>query len=353
MASNMAAWLTAEKAHPFEVKPAPLATPGEGQILVKNRAVAMNPIDCKLQFKALYPLKYPTILGHDVAGEIVAVGPHVRGFAVGDRVVGNTVGFNTKRDTEMGFQAYTVLETRLTSKIPDAISFDRAAVLPLSVSTAADGLFNVDCLALQLPTVPARAPTGETLLVWGGASSVGCSAIQLAVGAGYEVVATASPANFAYVTRLGASQVFDYNKADVVKEVLAALEGKTLVGAFDAVGGPAWAPAAEVVHLHEGYKKAKARSDTPGEGRRFVTTVTPRFPEPPVGVTMEQMLALSLRDNNLAGPIWGEYLPKALQEGTFVPAPEPLVVGHGLECIQTGVDTLERGVSARKVVVTL
>jgi NADPH:quinone reductase-like Zn-dependent oxidoreductase len=350
MASNTAAWLTAEKAHPFEIKPAPLGTPGAGQILVKNHAVAINPIDGKLQKLAFYPMTYPTILGQDVAGEIAALGPDVTGFDVGDRVIGVTAGFATKQDTERAFQAYTILEARLTSKIPETISFERAVVIPLSVATAASGLFNPDLLALQLPTTPARHPTGETLLVWGGASSVGSSAIQLAVAAGYDVVTTASPSNFAYVTGLGASHVVDYNSGGVVDEVLAALDGKTLVGAFDAVGGAAWGPTAQVVHLHKTYRSS---GDADGAPKKLVATVTPRFPEPPAGVTMKQMYALSIRDNAVAAAVWGDFLPKALREGTFVPAPEPLVAGHGLESIQAGVDLLGKGVSARKVVVTL
>ncbi|KIW64132.1 hypothetical protein PV04_09087 [Phialophora macrospora] len=350
MTSNAAAWLTAEKAHPFEIKPAPLGTPGAGQILVKNHAVAINPIDNKLQQLAFYPLAYPTILGQDVAGEIVTLGPDVAGFDVGDRVIGVTAGFSTKQNTEKAFQAYTILEARLTSKIPETIPFERGVVLPLAVATAASGLFNPDFLALQLPTTPARQPTGETLLVWGGASSVGSSAIQLAVAAGYEVVTTASPSNFAYVTGLGASHVLDYRSGSVVDEVLAVLEGKTLAGAFDAVGGPAWVPTAQIVHLHKTYRSS---GDGDGAPKKFVATVTPRFPEPPAGVTMKQMYALSIRDNNVAAAIWGDFLPKALREGSFVPAPEPLVVGHGLENIQAGVDLLGKGVSARKVVVTL
>jgi NADPH:quinone reductase-like Zn-dependent oxidoreductase len=337
--SNAAAWLTAEKAHPFEIKSAPLGSPADDQILVKNHAVAINPIDGKLQALAIYPLPYPTILGQDVAGKIVAVGPNVTRFKKGDRVIGNTTGFTTKRDTEKAFQSYTILETGLSSKIPDGIPFEAAAVLPLSVSTAASGLFNPDFLALLLPTEPPRNPTGKTLLVWGGASSVGGSAVQLAVAAGYEVFATCSAKNFAHVQKLGASRVYDYSSSNVVDEIVTALKEKTFVGAFDAVGGAAWTPTAEVVQRAQGVK--------------FVATVTPRFPEPPEGVIMKQMFALSIRLNHVGRAVWEEYLPKALEKGSFVPAPEPLVAGHGLESVQVGVDLLRKGVSARKVVVTL
>ena len=155
--------------------------------------MAINPIDGKLQGLAIDPLSYPAILGQDVAGEVVSVGPNVTTFKPGDCVMGNTTGFSTKQESEKGFQAYTILETRLTSKIPDRVSFEQAAVLPLAVSTASLGLFNPDFLGLRPPTVPAQKPNGENLLIWGGASSVGSSAIQLAVAAGYEVLTTSSP----------------------------------------------------------------------------------------------------------------------------------------------------------------
>ena len=104
MASNTAAWLTAPKSKPFEVKSAPLWTPAENEILIRNYAVAINPIDDSLQFFAWWPLNYPTILGHDVAGEVVAVGPNVTRFKQGARVLGDAVGMMTKRNQDNAFQ---------------------------------------------------------------------------------------------------------------------------------------------------------------------------------------------------------------------------------------------------------
>lgn len=339
MTSNTAAWITAPKARPFEVKSAPLSSPGENQILVKNRAIAINAIDGKLQETALYPLKYPTILGQDVAGEVIAVGSQVTRFKKGDRVLGNAAGFESKKVEEMGFQAYTILDNNLASEIPDSISFERAAVLPLAVSTAASGLFHPDFLKLQLPTEPAQRLTGNSLLVWGGASSVGSNAIQLSVAAGYEVITTASPKNFGYVKKLGASQVFDYDSVTVVSDIVSALKNKTLAGAFDAVGGSAWIPTSEVVQKSGGVK--------------FVATVTRGFPDPPEGVTMKQVYALSIMNNHVCKAIYEDFLPNALKQGAFVPAPEPLIAGEGLDSVQVAVDLQRKGISAQKVVVLL
>jgi NADPH:quinone reductase-like Zn-dependent oxidoreductase len=98
------------------------------------------------------------------------------------------------RACEGAFQEYVVLRTNLVSPIPESVSFEQASVLPLGLSTAACGLYMKDYLALQLPSVKtAKGSTGQTLLIWGGSTSVGANAIQLAVNSGYEVITTASP----------------------------------------------------------------------------------------------------------------------------------------------------------------
>ena len=338
MASNTAAWLTA-LATPFEIQPAPLGTPGEKQILVKNHAIAINPVNGKIQYTALYPMTFPTILGEDVAGEVIAVGPGVVHFKVGDRVAGFAVGHSTKREDEKAFQAYTILQTIVACKIPDTIPLENAVVLGLALSTAADALFNPEFLNLQLPTEPLQNLTGEVLLVWGGASSVGSNAIQLAVAAGYEVVTTASPKNFDYVKKLAARQVCDYSSPTVVSDLVNAFMGQTSAGAFDAVGAPAWSPTLEVIQKTEGTK--------------FVATVAWGYPVPPEGITMKKVFAPSCKDNQVGKAIWEDFLPKALRSGSYVPAPEPLIAGKGLENLQAAIDIQRKGVSAQNVVLLL
>ena len=105
-------------------------------------------------------------------------------------MVGQARGLLKGRNSaaESAFQEYTVLLEDMTAQIPDRVSFESAAVLPLGVSTAVAGLFQGNQLGLQLPAAPARKATGKTVLVWGGSTSVGSNAIQLAVAAGYEVI---------------------------------------------------------------------------------------------------------------------------------------------------------------------
>lgn len=339
MASNTAAYITAAKARPLEVKQASIVEPGTNQILVKNHAIAINPIDYKLQALTVYPITYPAILGQDVAGEVVSVGSDVTRFNPGDRVIGIAAGFATKKDSDKAFQHYTILETNLACHIPDNTTFERAVVLPLAITTAAAGLFQPDFLNLQLPSIETASQSEEVVLVWGGASSVGSAAVQLAKVAGYKVIATASTKNFKQVKGLGAEEVFDYKDESVVKHLLTAIGESTLAGIFDAVGGAAWAPCTEVA--------SRAR------GSKFIATAVARFPDPPEGISMKQVFSLSVMTNHVGKAIWEDFLPAALKAGSMIPFPEPVVAGHGLESIQTGIDLLGRGVSAQKVVVTL
>ena len=336
--NNFAAWLTEAKAHPFQVKEAPSYTPGENEILVKNRAVAINPVDGSLQSKAWWPMNYPTILGQDVAGEVVQVGPNVTRFQPGDRVVGHAVGMATKRLQDNAFQAYTILQTNMVSHLPSEIPYGDAAVLPLGLSTASSCLFQDEFLKLNLPTEPRQPSTGEVLLVWGGAGSVGSNAIQLGVAAGYEVITTASPKNFDYVKKLGASQIFDYNSATVADELVKALQGKILAGAMDFIGFAATLLTVEVV--------------SKSQGSKFVSTVKGGF-NAPEGVTVKSVFGTTIKDNQVGKVIYEDYLPKALVVGTFIPAPNALVTEKGLESVQAALDLQGRGTSAQKVVVSL
>lgn len=339
MAVNSAAWLQTAKSRPLEIKSAPLWTPAENETLIRNQAVAINPVDGIVQTLAVFPLNYPAILGCDVAGEVVAVGPNVD-FKPGKRVLGHAVGLTTQRTEENAFQAYTILRSNLTAEIPDGISFEAAVVVPLGCSTAAAGLFQNDFLNLQPPTEPAASSTGQTLLIWGGASSVGSNAIQLAVAAGYSVITTASFKNFEYVKRLGASEVFDYHSPTVNDDLVAAFKSKRIAGALECIGADGWAGCISVINQSDGSK--------------FVATTKRGFPDPPEGVTIKQVYATSIKDNSVGQAVYRDFLPKALEAGSFVPSPKPIVFGKGLESIQGAIDYYQKGgVSAAKVVVSL
>ncbi|MCJ1252160.1 hypothetical protein MMC30_009399 [Trapelia coarctata] len=247
------------------------------------------------------------------------------------------------------------------------MSYEEASVLPLGLSTAACGLFQKDQLALQYPSVPRpKTPTGKTLLIWGGATSVGYNAIQLAVAAGYEVFTTASPKNVDFVKRLGASQVFDYNCKTVVADLIRAFKGKTTAGAMSI--GP-WAADAcmDVLDKCQGDKFISMVSYpvplTPPKRFVFLTTIVTFvswnivhfFKSRARRIRSKFVFGSTLVYNEVGKLIYKDFLPEALAEGSFsyVAAPEAHVVGKGLEHIQAGFDLQKKGVSAKKVVVSL
>lgn len=150
------------------------------------------------------------------------------------------------------FQLYSVASERLMARIPDTLTFEEASVLPLSISTAAAGLYLPEFLGLPCPTLGPRTSAG-TLLIWGGASSVGATAIQLAVASGLRIITTASTRNHDLVRSLGASVVFDYRSDSLVDDLVKEFDQCELIGVFDAIAeGQSFTPIRKVIeHLHE------------------------------------------------------------------------------------------------------
>ena len=370
MPTNRAAYLTKPLVTPFDVREAPYTPAKENQIVVKNHAVAINPIDWIIQSTppglSFQWLKYPFIMGSDVAGEVVEIGPGVTRFKVGDRVLGHAAGDDKSQNTpaQKGFQTYTVLLTYLTSKIPNNVSYDQASVLPLGCSTAACGLFEKDQLGLQLPAAPAARSTGKTVLIWGGSTSVGVNAIQLAAAAGYEVSTTCSPRNFDLVKRLGATEAYDYNSKTIVQDLTTAMQKRTLAGALTAGRGGAEA-FLQVFPKCTG-NKVIAMANFPMPDPMPTRFVLPKIMFAFVSWTIAHKISL-WRTGSSSNFIWGvpkpeggvgqavyeQFLPQALTKGSYTCAPEALVVGHGLESLQAACDQQKKGVSAKKLVVTL
>ncbi|KAI1087096.1 GroES-like protein [Rostrohypoxylon terebratum] len=347
---NEAAWLPA-KQQPLQVATAPYTNPGPGQLVVKNHAVAINPIDWQKQNLGdilLGYIKYPFILGGDIAGVVVEVGPGVQRFKVNDRIVAAALAIApiSGDPREGAFQKYTLVREHMASPLPDHISFEQACVIPLTLSTAAYGLFHQEFLGLDMPTVPRRSSSGNrAVIITGGSSSVGANAIQLAVSAGYKVLSTSSPKNFSFVKRLGATHVFDYNSKTLESDFLAALKGDTLVGAY-AIGDGAVEVCMGVLSRHKDTTHkfiAMAGGSPLGNKLQTFTGVQVRFID----------LKDACEPEGHVARVYKEYLPQALAEGQFVPAPDPVVVGEGLDKIQEAMDIQMRGVSAQKIVVRL
>ncbi|KAI0161040.1 GroES-like protein [Hypoxylon sp. FL1284] len=335
---NKGAFISEARKNPMVVTSSPIPTAGNGEIIVKVAATAINPMDRFIQLmgeKLFNFLQYPYVGGSDVAGKVTEVGPGVTNFKVGDRVVGLCSGFDQRAG---GFQHYVALHTTLVAPIPDDLSYADAAVMPLGLSTAACGLYQTDFLNLDPPSLN-PTPKGKTLLVWAGASSVGSNAIQLAVASGYEVFTTSSPKNFGFCQSLGAAKVFDYGSPTVVQDLIAAFRGKTCAGGFA---------------IQPGSEHAVFEVVGKSEGAKFVAAAM-QVPNVPAGIKAQMVFGGTLKDNHVGPMIWGDFLPKALRAKKFVAAPPPLVVGHGLEHVQTAVDKFENPgeISAKKMVITL
>ncbi|WP_454042124.1 NAD(P)-dependent alcohol dehydrogenase [Cellulosimicrobium sp. Marseille-Q8652] len=191
----------------LHVEQLPAPAPGPREILVRNRASTVaaalvaarsgTPWFARLAFGLRRP-RYP-VLGGEVAGEVVAVGPGVSRFAVGDRVVGLT---------KMGAGAHAELvllrEDGVVDPLPDGLPEVDAAVLAAGPLTA-----------LPFLTVHARVRTGQAVLVIGASGCVGTAAVQVAVHAGARVTAVCGPRGLALARELGADDVVDRTAEDV------------------------------------------------------------------------------------------------------------------------------------------
>jgi NADPH:quinone reductase-like Zn-dependent oxidoreductase len=369
--SNRAAVLGAAYAD-LEVRQVEYRHPGPGELVIRNRAVAINPLDAVKQGTGnmMYGwLPYPTVLGEDVAGEVVEIGSGVTRFTVGDRVFAYAVGMEKGRDpiAEGGFQQYTVVRELLAAPIPASMSFEQAAVLPLAVSTAASALFQRDQLGLRFPTA-GDGRTGQTVVVWGGSTSVGNNAIQLAAAAGYDVVTTASPHNHDRMRRLGATAVFDYASPTAVRDLVAALAGKPVAGVF-AIGTGSAEPSLAIAIATRAKRVALASPSvslgriprSPGLNGEFIRVIAALVGRTTAlqvrsrlrGIRTRFVWGSTLMTNEVGPMLWGQFLPSALADGRFVSAPAAEVVGSTLGDVQGAIDLLRKGVSAKKLVVTL
>jgi NADPH:quinone reductase-like Zn-dependent oxidoreductase len=192
-------------------------TPGEGEVLVKIQAAAVNPADyhrlrSRLAHFVGWLLRVPDYpgLGIDVAGRVEAVGVNVTQFQPGDEVFGGCAG---------SFAEYTsARENRLALK-PGNISFDAAAAVPVAALTALQGLRDTG-----------KITSGQSVLVNGASGGVGTFAVQIAKSYGTEVTGVCRTRNLEMVRSIGADHVIDYTREDFTRN------GQRYDLIYDAVG---------------------------------------------------------------------------------------------------------------------
>ena len=205
------------------LRPAELPTPElrDDEVLVEVHAAGVNLLDSKIrdgEFKLILPYRLPIVLGHDVAGVVVKVGPRVRQFKPGDEVYARVDDFRIGTFAEW----VPVKETSLALK-PKGLTMEEAASIPLVALTAWQALVE-----------RADLKKGQKVFIQAGSGGVGTFAIQLAKHLGATVATTTSAANAALVKSLGADVVIDYKTQDfehVLRDydvVLNSQDGKTL-----------------------------------------------------------------------------------------------------------------------------
>jgi NADPH:quinone reductase-like Zn-dependent oxidoreductase len=171
----------------FEDYPDPV--PGPGEVLVRVAAASVNPIDYKRRAgltKDFYPLKFPGLIGVDMAGTVVKVGPGVEGFSAGDRVF--AMADNT-------YAELCVVKAEVLAKVPKGLDLIQAAALPL-VTTTGNQLMSATGIK-----------AGQTVLVVGAAGNVGRSAVFTAKARGAIVIAGVLKRQFDEAKTAGADQV--------------------------------------------------------------------------------------------------------------------------------------------------
>ncbi len=172
-------------------------------LLVKVEAISVNPVDTKVRAPKDKVEDAPRVLGWDAAGTVVAAGPDVTLFKVGDPVF--YAGSITRAGANSEFH---LVDERIAGHKPASLDFPQAAALPLTAITAWEAMFD------RLGISPKGDDAGKSVLIIGGAGGVGSIGIQLAkVLAGLTVIATASrPESEAWCRRLGADHTIDHRK---------------------------------------------------------------------------------------------------------------------------------------------
>src|SRR3954463_15678983 len=198
----------------------PVPAPKASEVLIKVAAAGVNRPDV-LQRMGLYPVPPDAsdLPGLEVAGEIAAVGSSVKTYKVGDKVCALVPGG--------GYAEYCIAPEATALPVPKGLSLTEAASLPETFFTVWGNVYD-----------RAKLAPGESLLVQGGSSGIGVSAIQMAKATGNRVFATAgSDEKCAACVRLGADKAINYKTQDFAAEIKAATGGQGVNVILDMVGG--------------------------------------------------------------------------------------------------------------------
>ncbi|QDT11586.1 NADPH:quinone reductase [Planctomycetes bacterium K23_9] len=203
---NLAAFITQTgSADVIQIGNLPVPEVGPRQVLIRNHAVAVNPVDTYIRSGLVaFDLPNPFVVGCDSAGEIEAVGSEVSRFKIGDRVWCTNQGLLGRQGT---FATRIAVDEGWCFALPDNVQPTDAAALSLVAVTAHLGLFR-----------EAKLQAGETILVIGGTGGVGSTVVQIAKAAGARVIATGrSDAKCQRALQLGADEAINYQNESITE----------------------------------------------------------------------------------------------------------------------------------------
>lgn len=173
----------------------------DDQVLLEIHATSINPIDWKVRYgylKEMLPFTFPVTLGWDAAGIVREAGNNVTDFKEGDRV------FTRPQLSDKGTYAeFTAVDANLLARIPENVTFEEAAAVPLAAETAWQCLVDF-----------AEIKSGDKVLIHAGSGGVGSYAIQIAKHFGAHVASTASAKNENFLKQLGVDHFINYKEED-------------------------------------------------------------------------------------------------------------------------------------------
>ncbi|KAJ3549063.1 hypothetical protein NM208_g707 [Fusarium decemcellulare] len=335
------------------VRDSPIPVPGKGEILIKVIVSGTNPKDWKVPAWTNESMNS----GDDIAGTIAELGSNVRGFHKGDRVA----AFHVMRTSGGSFAEYAIAPQHTTFTVPDSITFEEAATIPLAAYTSAVALFRVLEFRSPWDQVPKLEAKKRPLIIYGASTAVGAFAIKLAYAAEIHPVVAVGSENSKFVLPFLATdqgdKFVDYTKFKTDDELVNAIQG-----AVKETGAqPSQAYVLDCVSTSQTlvFLSNVVRSSQDVPSRPRMTFVLPMVdengvnPNVDLSVTSVATVHEKAERDQLFGLVWGQAFARGLAQGWLTPHPHEVVKGglFGLENALKGLR--EEKVRGKKMVVRL
>ncbi|HLJ16215.1 MAG TPA: SDR family NAD(P)-dependent oxidoreductase [Bryobacteraceae bacterium] len=201
----------------LQLRPLERRMPGPGEVEIRVWATGLNFIDV-LDVLGMLPFDRDNELGGECAGEIVAAGPGVTVRRIGEKVAAFAWGC---------LGSYVTVASELAVAIPDSLTFEQAATVPISFSTARYALHDIGGIA-----------AGDRVLIHAAAGGLGMAAVQIARQSGAEVFATASPAKWKSLQSLGVEHIYDSRTLDFAGAIMGDTNGRGVNAVLNSLSGP-------------------------------------------------------------------------------------------------------------------